>query len=171
MGMLTTRKPQFKVSKKLDKSLHAELVREGARWLRKTVGSSLVIEEMACYNGTGEIPDIIGWKSGYSVLIECKTSRSDFLADKKKLFRRYPDMGMGVYRLFLCPDGIILSEDLPENWGLLYYDPFRTHKIKRIECFKGNIVTNEGQLKAQPVNYKAENALLISYARRREEGK
>jgi len=34
-----------------------------------------------------EIPDVIGFGSGFSIVIECKVSRADFLQDKKKPHR------------------------------------------------------------------------------------
>lgn len=66
-----------------------------------------------------ETPDVIGWSQGISYLIECKTSLADFKADKKKYFRATPNMGMGDYRYFLAPKGLLKVYDLPEGWGLL----------------------------------------------------
>ncbi|NEH32643.1 hypothetical protein [Rhizobium ruizarguesonis] len=34
-----------------------------------------------------------------------------------------PQRGMGHYRSYLCPKGLITPEDVPENWGLIWYDP------------------------------------------------
>lgn len=144
------------------KDLHDELCKQGVRWLKKTIGARLAISEIVCSNTYGEIPDVIGWKSSYSILIECKTSRSDFKADSKKIFRQFPDFGRGQLRLYLCPDGIIKPEELPEGWGLLYYSPERKN-LKRIECFKGNIVCESGNLKFQEAQIKSERALLLSY--------
>ena len=100
---------------------HKELTFLGEQWLKKR-GAGVVMREIGAYTRNNENPDIIGWVSSTSVLIECKKSRSDFLADKKKLFRRFPDKGMGDFRLYLCPEGIINPSDLPDNWGLLWYD-------------------------------------------------
>lgn len=96
---------------------HAELVERAARWLKGTAGCNVVLAEFVAQ--VGEIPDAIGWKSCESFLIECKTSRADFLADKKKPWRREPEFGMGVYRYFMAPAGIIKPEELPAGWGLL----------------------------------------------------
>jgi len=70
---------------------------------------------------TVEIPDAIGWAWGgrVSLVVECKVSRSDFLADAKKLFRKHSDWGMGQYRYFMAPAGLIAFDEVPENWGLL----------------------------------------------------
>jgi len=77
-----------------------------------------------------ESPDVIGWGAGFSTLIECKASRTDFLRDFKKLARRHPEMSMGQYRYYLCPPEIIRDEDLPEKWGLLWAHNGRI-RIKR----------------------------------------
>lgn len=72
--------------------------------------------------GNSESPDAIGFRlMGVSVLIEVKISRSDFMSDKNKPHRRDPSLGMGTYRFYACPEGIIKPKDLPPGWGLLYF--------------------------------------------------
>lgn len=95
---------------------HKQLVDKAAAWLRNRC--SVVVKERACSN-ISEVPDAIGFKASYSILIECKTSRADFIADKKKFFRRHSWDGMGNERYFLAPKGMLNAEDLPEYWGLL----------------------------------------------------
>ena len=95
---------------------HASLVALGVRWLSRR--SSTVFYEFAAYGK--ETPDIIGWSSGISTLIECKASRADFLRDAKKTVRKKPAAGMGQRRYYLCPPGVINREDLPGKWGLLF---------------------------------------------------
>jgi hypothetical protein len=87
------------------------------RWLRKD--HSVVITEMS--GATSEEADAIGW-GGYdrTTLIECKAYRSDFLSDRKKPFRQRPSLGMGSFRYYLCPKGLISEEEVPEGWGLLW---------------------------------------------------
>lgn len=97
---------------------HDELVERGARWLRSQ-GCHMVLREFCALTYTGEIPDVLGWKNGQSVLIEAKASRSDFLADKHKPFRKDPALGIGQWRLYIAPPGMIKVEELPEGWGLL----------------------------------------------------
>ena len=65
-------------------------------------------------------PDVIAWK-GFckSVLVECKVSRADFLADAGKPFRIKPEEGMGCQRFYMAPAGMIRAEELPKHWGLL----------------------------------------------------
>lgn len=95
---------------------HAGLIEMAAEWLRKK-GCAVVITDMA--HGGSETPDAIGWRGSYSRLIECKTSRADFLADREKSFRRMAANGMGYQRYFLCPQGMIRPDELPAGWGLL----------------------------------------------------
>lgn len=96
--------------------LHAALIPLAAAWLRKK-GASVVITDMT--HGGPETADAIGWNSTYSTIIECKASRSDFLADRKKPFRRNAETGMGSLRYFCAPSGLINPQELPPFWGLL----------------------------------------------------
>ena len=68
----------------------------------------------------GEQPDVIAFNSWYSMLVECKVSRADFLRDFKKEFRKDPDRGMWTYRFYCCPKGLITIDELPDKWGLIY---------------------------------------------------
>ena len=74
----------------------------------------------------GENTDVWGYGGGESVVIEVKTSHADFLADLKKWARSDTaalyDMQAGQYKWYLCPEGIIKPEELPDKWGLLYWD-------------------------------------------------
>ena len=72
------------------------------------------------YCSTGEVPDVIGWKAScQSVLVECKVSRADFLADAGKPFRLHPEQGLGSRRIYCAPSGMIAAAELPDHWGLL----------------------------------------------------
>ena len=97
---------------------HAQLVARAVEWLRCKYGCGIVLSEQYCAGG--EVPDVIGWK-GFcqSVLVECKVSRSDFLADANKPFRLKPEEGQGSRRFYMAPAGLIEREELPKNWGLL----------------------------------------------------
>ncbi|MDV3469032.1 hypothetical protein RZA67_09850 [Stenotrophomonas sp. C3(2023)] len=98
---------------------HADLVKVAGRWLRNTAGCSVVLEELCAATGNGENPDAIGWYTGRTLLVECKVSRSDFLADRKKPFRADPARGLGQYRYFMAPKGLLRADELPPRWGLL----------------------------------------------------
>jgi len=135
---------------------HAELVARGEKWLWG-IGCKVVLREFQGIAG-GEIPDIIGWHWENTFLVECKANRADFLGDKNKLFRKYPDYGMGNFRVFLTPPGLIQPEELPERWGLLYAYPSR-------------IVTQQGYSPRRPsyyfkANTKNETTMLVSALRR-----
>lgn len=96
---------------------HAHLVQRAVRWLRH-YRCGVVLSEQACVSG--EMPDALGWKQAcHSVLVECKVTRSDFLADRAKPFRQKSEKGVGNERFYLAPPGMIKVEELPAGWGLL----------------------------------------------------
>ncbi|MBQ9340061.1 MAG: hypothetical protein IJS13_07000 [Paludibacteraceae bacterium] len=103
---------------------HHELCLLAAEWLfkRGNKGSWRSCNYVAVEVNTVSsiICDVLGWGGTDGVQIECKVSRSDFLADKRKQHRQEPSKDMGAYRYFCCPQGIIKPKDLPTNWGLLY---------------------------------------------------
>jgi len=96
---------------------HAKLVSLAVAWLRR-YRCGVVLSEQACLSG--EMPDALGWKKAcHSVLVECKLTRADFLADRAKPFRQQPETGVGAERYYLAPRDLIRSEELPSGWGLL----------------------------------------------------
>src|SRR5579862_9637654 len=96
---------------------HAQLVERAVRWLR-AYRCGVVLSEQACVSG--EMPDAIGWKQAcHSVLVECKVTRADFLADRAKPFRLKPEKGVGSERFYLTPPGLVKIDELPPGWGLL----------------------------------------------------
>ena len=96
---------------------HAQLVQKAVRWLRR-YRCGVVLSEQACVSG--EMPDAIGWKrANHSVLVECKVTRADFLADRAKPFRVKPEQGVGCERFYLTSGSLVRCEELPPGWGLL----------------------------------------------------
>lgn len=96
---------------------HEKLVKAAVAWLRR-YGCGVVLSEQSC--ASGETPDAIGWKRAcHSVVVECKISRADFLADADKTFRMKPEKGMGCERFYLAPAGLISVNEVPPGWGLL----------------------------------------------------
>ena len=84
---------------------HALLIRKAVEWLR-SYRCGVVLSEQACLSG--EMPDAIGWKrASHSVLIECKVSRGDFVADRAKPWRQNPETAGGMRRFYLAPRGLI----------------------------------------------------------------
>ena len=118
---------------------HAFLVAKAVAWLRR-YRCGVVLSEQACVSG--EMPDAIGWKRAcHSVLVECKLSRTDFLADRNKPFRLNPQTGVGSERFYLVPKGLVRVEELLPGWGLLEY---RNREIEMIKASKKNLRTDEG---------------------------
>ncbi len=125
---------------------HADLVVIAERWLIKSKGCGFVFRELH-HVGSPEIPDAIGFKpgSGYehgSILVECKASRADFLADAKKAFRKRSESGVGAYRFYLSPAGVIKPEDLPARWGLIWVN--ERGKATQVVGPKGNCFSFSG---------------------------
>lgn len=111
---------------------HGELVDRAERWLVNTQRCMFVFKEFGVFH---ERPDAIGWKYGSSILVECKTSRADFFADRKKLGRRMPELGMGQRRYYLVEPELVLPDEMPEGWGLLYALPKYVRVVKRARPF------------------------------------
>jgi hypothetical protein len=98
---------------------HAQLVRVSEQWLRR-YRCGIVLSEQQC--SSGEMPDAIGWKGkSRSIVVECKVSRADFLADRCKPWRTNPDIALGCERFYLSPRNIVRPSDLPKGWGLLEF--------------------------------------------------
>ena len=102
---------------------HAELVRRAVHWLRIRRRCGVVFAELACANQTGIIPDAIGWHTAWSILVECKTSRADFFADRKKLIHLLPDSAPGQERWYFTAPGLIRPDELPPGWWLAEAHP------------------------------------------------
>jgi hypothetical protein len=134
---------------------HAQLVARAVAWLR-SYRCGVVLSEQAC--ASGEMPDAIGWKkASHSVLVECKTSRADFVADRGKPFRQKPETGVGCERFYLAPAGMIGVDELPAGWGLL---DCRERKIEVTKRSAKNFRT--------PAGFNYEMNLLLASLRRVE---
>ena len=134
---------------------HAQLVEKAVHWLRR-YRCGVVLSEQACVNG--EMPDAIGWKRAcHSVLVECKVTRSDFLADRAKPFRLKPDHGVGCERFYLVPAGLLRREELPRGWGLLEHSRGR---IEMVHAAAKNLRSANG--------FRSEMNLLLASLRRVE---
>lgn len=145
---------------------HDDLVIIGKRWLQKQrniegrhfSGTKHIATEVTSVEK--EQADVIGWhdEAQFSTLIECKISRSDFFADRKKSFRINPEAGMGQFRYFLTPKGLVSIDELPEGWGLIEVDDKNLFPVKRSKYF-------------EEFNIEAERSLLVSMWRRERERK
>jgi hypothetical protein len=106
---------------------HAQLVFKAVEWLRR-YGCGIVLSEQVCVSG--EVPDAIGWKGACrSIVVECKLSRCDFLADRAKPFRQHPELSLGCERWYLTPAGLLSPASLPQYWGLLESRAGKLHVV------------------------------------------
>lgn len=135
-------------------SLHYLLCLEGAKWLRRQKWNYNKCINKPCYvmrhcaspckkhlwvavelvTWSSELTDVWGlgaWNE--TSVIEVKTSHADFKADQKKWARSDDAMNRGMqagnYRWYLCPEGVIKKEELPDKWGLLYWDGKRIYPV------------------------------------------
>ena len=132
---------------------HPLLVNRAVEWLQRKYRCGIVLSEQYCH--TGETPDAIGWKGNcHSVVIECKTSRADFLADLKKSCRQQAD-AMGCERFYLAPAGLVAATELPLGWGLL------EHKSREISL----TVRSKKNLRSEGGLFREMNLLLASLRR------
>lgn len=138
---------------------HEKLIEIGYVWLIKSIKCSFAFKNLISY--AKEKPDLIGWKNQDSILIECKTSRSDFLADKKKSFRIHGNMGVGNYRFYLVPESLLNIDDIPEKWGWLAVN--EKGKIRKCLFPKGNVWNNESRFES---HLPSERVMLCSALRR-----
>ena len=123
---------------------HAELVKRATKWLWQK--HPVIVSEMA--GGGPEEPDAIGFRMGFSTLIECKTSRSDYYADRKK-----PSTRMGDFRYFMTPPDLLAGLVLTDGWGLLEVHGKVVMKVK-----------DAPQIEEK--DWRGEQALLLSCFRR-----
>jgi hypothetical protein len=116
---------------------HRDLCDIAVRWLRRPFsaqghGCNFAVSECRSAFGGGETPDAIGyraqgWRDG-TVIVEAKVSRSDFLADRAKPHRLAG--GMGTWRYFIAPAGLLKAEELPDRWGLIEVSSRRQPKVR-----------------------------------------
>ena len=85
-------------------------------------------------------------------LASYSVSRSDFLADAKKSFRQQPEEGVGAFRYYCSPEGLITEVDLPDKWGLLWE--------------KDGVITVVKDAERQQQNAQGEITILASIMRR-----
>jgi hypothetical protein len=129
-------------------SLHYQLCCEGAKyliqprakepWDGQNKWSAVEIICMGCEN-----PDVYATNGETSTVIEVKTSHSDFVNDKNKYSRTEQAKNskhfLGNYHYYLCPENLIKENELPENWGLLYWTGKKIIKViksPKIDCDK-----------------------------------
>ncbi|MDK9356748.1 hypothetical protein [Lelliottia wanjuensis] len=108
---------------------HDELCQIAYSFLKRNGFKVCFHDRFVAVTRTGEQPDAMGFRNFASCLIEVKCSRADFLADRKKPFRRMPSEGMGDWRFFMAEPGIIEVHELPAGWGLLHVVNGKVRKV------------------------------------------
>lgn len=142
---------------------HDELCQIACRFLQNNGFKVAFHDRFVAAVATGEQPDAIGFRNLASCLIEVKCSRSDFLADKKKPFRRMPNQGMGDWRFFMAEPGFIEVSDLPLGWGLLHV---RNGRVYKVHGWPGNALWCSREHKPFQANKQAECDYMYSALRR-----
>lgn len=104
---------------------------------KQDFGAYKIVAVELCTGGA-EHPDVWGTTGYKSMLIEVKTSHSDFLRDMKKPIRmdsnvRYRKYRLGNNRYYLAPKGLVGIDELPPHWGLLEWNGTSITKVKEAE--------------------------------------
>jgi hypothetical protein len=96
--------------------LHSKLCERAGAWLASRWKCAVVAVEPRAW-AVQEEPDAFGWDiDGGSHLVECKVGLADFLRDAHKPHRG--PKGMGTFRWYLAPKGVVPVDKLPPYWGL-----------------------------------------------------
>ena len=97
---------------------HKELVEHAKFWLIRSKQCNPVFTEKGSVNFS-EMPDAIGFTAHLSIVLECKISKSDLRADKKKPHRQ--NGGLGNLRYYFMP--LSLYEECKDydwkGWGVV----------------------------------------------------
>ncbi|QZI90544.1 hypothetical protein MYOV003v1_p0220 [Vibrio phage 207E48.1] len=132
------------MAKEYPKLTHDYLNELTAKWCVNNMNAGLVFVEHKTATSR-EIPDVLMFRDGgrTTVCFEIKATRSDFLSDKNKPHRINPEQGVGDYRLYVAPVGVIKKSDLPPKWGLLEVTASgrfkKTHVPRNLQCLYGAI--------------------------------
>jgi len=97
----------------------------------------------------GEIADVYGLSSSYNVLVEVKSNQPDLKADAKKKCRQPDSVGLGMYRYYFFPKGLINGADVRLDWGILEYDIVN----KKVEVVRNSSKFVESVRKADAIKY------------------
>lgn len=135
---------------------HKDVVARAVEWAQSR--HQLVIRERSAIY---EIPDVVGISYSYTTMIECKASRSDFLADKKKLSRLDGNYCVGNYRIYCAPKGILNESEIPDGWGFLeiYPSGFLKLNVNIYKYSRPNIFWHEDTVQ----NLRAEKRMMFNH--------
>jgi len=146
---------------------HDDLIQRAERWLRNSLNCRVVMTELVAYTQSGETPDAIGFRTMETILVEAKTSKSDFYRDRKKPSRNwerppaliekditYP--ALGDWRFYLTPPGLLDGCELPEGWG--WYEVYG----RSVRHAGGPKYRNMTRVRPCKSHWHSERAMLIS---------
>ena len=112
---------------------HNDLILLGFRHLNRD--SFLIGSE---FGTKTERPDIFAYsRKRKTTVVEVKISRADFQADLRKPHRHQPG-GLGNFRFYLAPFGLLDPDELPDGWGLMAVKRGRVYRIKESKEFESN---------------------------------
>lgn len=103
---------------------HEELLKTAAKFIKNKAlthfGKSTYV--VCNYNDGMEPIDVFGFGGGCTQIIKVITTRMELNLDLERAYRKCPKYGVGEFRSYLCPNGLLNKEDIPKNWGLLWCD-------------------------------------------------
>ena len=141
---------------------HDDLVNLAVRWCRSKHRCKLVFAELMTRRTRKIIPDVLGFKpNGDSVLVECKTSKPDFVADQKKKHKG-KRRGPGLERWYLTAGHLVEPHEVPVGWGLAEVKSGRVY-IKKVPAVTKRDVNS-------PTRRKDELLMLMAVVNRHELG-
>ncbi len=114
---------------------HKELVKEAKTWLLTAKGCNPVFCEKGS-QGCSEMPDAIGWTTEECIVIECKTSRSDLIANGKK------SLALGNKKYFMMTKDLFnqCKDIIPDGFGIVTINGCDGNWYSRQERFKDSTI-------------------------------
>lgn len=133
---------------------HKELVKHGKYWLKSAKQCNPVFAEQGSANFS-EMPDVIGFTSNQTIVLECKSSKSDLYADRKKAHRANSE-GLGNLRYYFLPKWLhqqCTGFDFM-GWGVVTIDDkcgFAVRQVRGMNSneFKSNIKNERDFLRSR----------------------
>ena len=115
-----------------------DLLRIGRRYMVQAIHLDPVLVEYPSPPVLNWMPDLIGWKLdiGFggtyvlnSYIIDVCANLKEFRKDSTN--KALAKSSLGQNRYYLTPDGLVQKADLPEGWGLIYYNT-RTKRCRKV---------------------------------------
>jgi len=105
---------------------HQDLVLKAQSFVKKTC--YITCSEIKVLNQI-ESPDVIGFQSYKSIVIECKRTYEDFRRDYMKPHRKNPAYGMGDTRYYFALSNVIPVHEISNGWGLIEWYAEQNNKL------------------------------------------